>query len=59
MNIATMTRELEDGVVCSFCGCDKELTESFGDRSGMVSRITLQCKNTNCQKYKQLKLSNP
>ena len=34
----------EGGVVCRCCGRDMELTESCGDRSGMVSRITVQCK---------------
>ena len=39
-----MARELEGGVMCCFCGCDMELTESFWERRGMESRITLQCK---------------
>ena len=57
LNIATMAKGLEGGVVCRFCGGDMELTESFGDRSGMVSRITMQCKNRNCQT--SIPLSNP
>ena len=39
----------EGGVVCRCCGRDMELTESFGDRSGIVSRITVKCKKRNCQ----------
>ena len=49
LNISTVASELSRDVVCRYCGSDMVLSERFGNRNGMVSRISFDCTNENCK----------
>ena len=57
LDISTVASGVESLAVCRFCNCDLKMCESFENRRGMVSRISLKCTNLNCTHEKLL--SNP
>ena len=57
LDISTVASAVENFAKCGFCNSALEVRESFENRRGMVSRISLKCTNTNCN-HKKL-LSDP
>ena len=50
----TSPSAVENFEKCGFCNCALEVRNSFENRRGMVSRISLNCTNTNCNREKLL-----
>ena len=52
LDISTVASAVDNFAKCGFCNSALEVRESFENRSGMVSRISLKCTNTNCNHEK-------
>ena len=52
LDISTLASAVENFALCCFCNSALAVRESFENRHGMVSRISLKCTNTNCNHEK-------
>ena len=52
LDISTVASAVDNFAKCGFCNSALEVRESFENRRGMVSRISLNCTNTNCNHEK-------
>ena len=52
LDISTVASAVDNFAKCGFCNSALEVRESFENRRGIVSRISLKCTNTNCNHEK-------